>query len=286
MIRTPVRRGRRGRRRRAVRGLPALPVPGVGAEEPAALAVGGAGPAGLRRPDSGETSTNRTECLLELRGAGAASCTCGCATCTWSAAPCSTRTAGRSTSWTSGTCRHVRVRRGPAPRRSTPCSPGPSCWPARDAADPRARRRDRCEEHPGGRVVRTRPAAGRDRDPARATEPARARTTCCGCASRSATTTAVRPGAPRDEALRVRADRRAHAAGRRPGLVRLPDRPAAVGRAVRWPSAQRAHLAGAGRPGRTAPTCCCPRRSSSATTRRSPRRARSTCSTALRTTRS
>ena len=36
------RRGGRGRRRRAVRGLPALPVPRVGAEEPAALAVRGA----------------------------------------------------------------------------------------------------------------------------------------------------------------------------------------------------------------------------------------------------
>ena len=77
--------------------------------------------------DSGETSANRTECLLELReDAPTRSCTCGCATCTWNGAPCSTQ-AGRPLDaldvGRTGTSPSTRA----CPGTSTPRSPGPSC---------------------------------------------------------------------------------------------------------------------------------------------------------------
>ena len=78
----------------------------------------------------------------------------------------------------------------------------------------------------------------------------------------------------------------AHRAGPRPRRVPLQRRPAAVGRARRGGLRQRAQLAGAGRAHRATVPCCSRRRSSSRITRSSPRRARRTCSTAPRTTRS
>ena len=104
--------------------------------------------------DSGETSANRTECLVELRGddpelhvrvrylhlerrtvldAGRPSA------------------AALEVGDGAGSCRSTRA----CPGTSRPRSPGPSCWPA-----PRCRSAkpggETVEQHPGGRVVRTR----------------------------------------------------------------------------------------------------------------------------------
>ena len=78
-----LRRRPRRRRRGAVRGLRALPVPRVGAEEPAPLAVRRARPAGVRRGRRlGALARCRTECVVDPGSSPpAAPCACAASRC-------------------------------------------------------------------------------------------------------------------------------------------------------------------------------------------------------------
>ena len=78
MSRRELRAGPEGRRRGALRGLPALPLPGLGGQEPGALAVRRARAARGRRRRRERARRSQTECLVE-GPAEAAAAPCGCA---------------------------------------------------------------------------------------------------------------------------------------------------------------------------------------------------------------
>ena len=302
-VSAPIRRFElrpQGRRRRPLRGLPALPLPGLGGRRTRPRwqfgvlvppAVERARPRrALVDPDRVPARAARTPTVVRVLAAVPAR-----------AGPDGRggrrrgrdlrrgRRARRSTapSWSPGT--------RPSSRRSTSRSPLAAAAGRRAGHAVRAARR--------GRRGRARPHRGRPAGRADGAPPLAGRWARSGCRAERARR-ALRPGPAAPSGSRTPAP--GHEPGRRPGRGAAPlagRRPPPARRRRRarscplldppeWAKpavaacAQRAHLAGAGRRRGPARRRCCPRRSSSTTTRRSPRRARATCSTPPRSTRS
>ena len=286
------RRAARGRRRGALRGLRAVPVPGLGAEEPDALAVRRARAAGPARVDEpSERSAARTECIVDP---GDAPTTARAGALPAGAAPGARRTPApasgsrpSTSSWSATPygCRGTRRSSTRSTSRRSRCSPSASlcrsrsCCPAasdiEDLSDESGAVgravRDRApvsgivhvDDGLGRRAWRTRRAGchGREHDRAghspgrRGTRWCATRSSPCTRCSRSRTARSCRCSTRRTDAAEARRG--------------VP---------------QRRHLPGA-RSTRPTPWCC-RRRSSSTTTRRSRPRARATSATRPRSTRS
>ena len=231
------------RRRRAVRGLPALPLPRLGAEEPAALAVRRAHPA--RVPRRAGPLPHRGACS----SAGPApSCTCGCGSCTCAPGP-STITGGRPVDELGdGDDRHFPWEEG-VPREVDAAFPvdGPGDLAATTVPFELPAEHD-VERVAGGRVERRcLPLTGRLVVVGRAAARALRRAAAAHRRRQRLRLPRRRParGGPADVA-----DRRAHPAGRHRGRVPLGHRPARVGAARHPRAGQPAHLAGARRAAR------------------------------------